>query len=927
MVFIVIVILCLIATFLLISSGIFKNKWFQDDEDEPWEIDELTPGMMGSLPSDKIDVYDSRKPITIPLEGAIKTLVESFRNNANQVFVDFKANKNSIKYKEYIFDDYKLQLLRSNGNLVDDLKNDYFTIRNTIVKDINNIFTYYLDKIKYHEDKSYFMLRREILNADGTKLIVRHQDIDAITNYVLSGTKIPGAIILLLKYKVTAPAQELVDQIVMLAGYNYTTVLEVLEQVLSKEPLPGISILGIVNSSSSKADGGAITITPGFWTQVYYVFKSNNINNFIIQYIRTSFMTEHVYRAILATMVSNMQNSRLTDAMNNIIKHCRGSESRMIKTFPYNFSFALVNDAIDENRIMLKNNSVIDLTEIDKVTTGISNIEKYSNIERNFPVAIQSLKINKSNDMFTLSLKKPNYPILSEDYMVNNYLSFPNIDHQGVYFDRTSAVDISKSGYILITNIATVNFTIGGIIIYGLLQGGTIEGDYMSISDSLVDTNIINNNAMVTVESGKYNTSSSADDKFEVDPNSTANTSWLAGGSIIIPSGRSIRVKAAKQGSVGFKYLRIMAMLIPMISKPISNFLKVVVLHDRNTTGDRFNSFDFESIPVDMMNMLITFDSVYNITGIPPAVVAETFKILNDNLIGVFSRINITGGTGPDLTVAEKYVTQSKTALINGTSFVTGIIDGMTPGKIVNGLVTDTHQFSPSSMNQMRSSYRIKITNNSTTYNPIRIAKLIIFGDINSTNTFTSPSALSGFLNDDNVLYRSMISVFTMSPDEKTYGVNVSNEFIVDPSNQVIVDSNAHQLNSGESIFIEPIVSDQVPKSNQFINVRAMFFVLSGAADTSKLSFSIIKLVPSGINRIATLKPDSSDIWSSNSVLIMFNPIGDTAAAYSNFTILPNTKQEFLTLPKYMEDKFQNDYYDQYYNPVSELTQYPSNFY
>ena len=237
---IVVILLILIASYLLYTSGAlkkidFKKIFSKKDTEEDinaYELDEILPGMLGSDPSDEIDVYDSKKPVILPMDGAINVLLDSFKNNANQVYMDFKNNLNSQSYKSYIFDDYKIELLRRSGFLDEKQNISYNTIRNTIVKDINNIFTYYLDKIKYNEDKNYFTLRREILSKDGFSLNLDEREINSVTNYVLSNTKIPGNILLLLKYKINQVAQNLIDQVVMLSGFNYTTVLETLEQVL-----------------------------------------------------------------------------------------------------------------------------------------------------------------------------------------------------------------------------------------------------------------------------------------------------------------------------------------------------------------------------------------------------------------------------------------------------------------------------------------------------------------------------------------------------------------------------------------------------------------------------------------------------------------------------------------------------------------------
>lgn len=926
MVFIIIIVLSLIATYLLITSGVIKDlKWFkknEDEVDEVYEIEELLPGMLGSAPSDDIDVYDARKPITIPMEGAINTLIESFKDNANTVYKDFKENRNSAKYKEYIFDDYKLELLRRNDTLSEEQLNKYFTIRNTVVKDINDLFTYYLDKVKYSEDRSYFTLRREILNSTGTGLILSEQNLDAIANYVLSNTKIPGAIILLIKYKVSAPAQELLDQIVMLAGYNYTTVLETLEQVLIREPLPGLSILGVVNSSSSITSSGVTTVRQGFWTQVFYIFKSNNIDNFLIALIRLSFMTEQVYRAILATVVSNLRKPKLTEAMNVMVKMCRESPSRLIKTFPYNFTHALIVDAINENRFMLRANKSINIEQVDRENEGISNIEFYSNLESNFPVIVQNIAVGVSNENREFNYENPFYPILSDDYMVNNYLSFPNIRHRGVLLDRTSAVTAGNSGYIMITNIASVDLTIGGIIIYATLQNGFITDDYRDISLTVADTNIVNNQAVITIESGRYTAPASW-----TDANIEPTTNWLSGSNITIPAAKSIRIMATKQTPVtggGIRYVRIFAVLIPFVTKPISDFLKVSIVHDKNETN-RFNHYQFINIPKDMPNVLITFDSVYSIAN-PANAVADTFKIFNDNLTtGTHTRSSVTTVSGNILTLSTT-TGQAAASLFTVSSGVASITSGLTLTS-VRGLITDSRLFHASDPNKGKSAYRIRIKNTNTNPSPIIIKKIIVFGNTSSDPlTFGTDIPLAGYIADENILFRdTQITAFTMNTAETAIETTGLTNIIVDFNNQSIPIDNSFTLDSGKSLFIEPTTALTTFSSSRYVCMRAMYIEFSGS-NLTNLTFSIIKLNQDGNNKIAT-NASNANLWGDSALFMVFNTI-DGASAYSPFSILPNYKQDnFSTLPNYMESKFQSDYYDQYYNPVSELVQYPSNFY
>ena len=81
---------------------------------------------------------------------------------------------------------------------------------------------------------------------------------------------------------------------------------------------------------------------------------------------------------------------------------------------------------------------------------------------------------------------------------------------------------------------------------------------------------------------------------------------------------------------------------------------------------------------------------------------------------------------------------------------------------------------------------------------------------------------------------------------------------------------------------------------------------------------TVINLSPDGTMKSASFIDNSdSGFWNNGNnnpgaALIMFNPIGSTAATYSPFSILPDYgRDHFNILP---------DYSTEYFNPLSELT-------
>lgn len=928
MVIFVIIVLSLIATYLLVTSGVFGSLKLVDDTSLSGDYvytSEMLPGMMGSPPSDTIDVYDARKPVNIPLEGAINTLIDTFKSTANTVYLDFSQNKNSVKYKEYVFSDYKLNLLKNSGLLSEDQLNKYFNVRNTIVKDINNVFTFYLDKIKYSSDRSYFTIRREILNETGTALLLSNNDIDNITNFVLSNTDVPGSIVLLIKYKLSEVAQELLDQIIMYSGYNYNTVLETLEIVLIREPSQGVSILGIVNSPHQVTINGVATRAQGFWTQVYYSFRLNNIDNFLIALIRLSFMTEQIYKAVLSSIVSFLQNPRITEAINSLIIMCKKSANRLISTFPYNFTHALIIDAIEDNHQLLVSDSHINLEQVDVETAGLSNIEKYYNVEQNFPVVVQPINVTDLSNAVEFDYASPTYPILSKDYMVNNYLSFPNISHRGFYFNRLNTV-ADTNGYIMITNEAPLNnLIIGGLAIYAILQDGFINTDYVSIQETVDDSNIIYNGALITVEAGKYVAPSFTN----VDTSVTST--WLTGNPITIAPGNSIRIRATPQTNALSKYLRVFAVMITFITKPISNFLRIATIADRNSTSDpvKFNYFRYKNIPSVFPSLLCTFDSTY--TALTTAARADTYTIMKKHLTAPFSYFIVSSDSSGKLIATANIVSKATVPDYITAAGGTYTDDTMTKAVASPGLIVDA-RFNPSDINS-RKSYRIMLVNTSESES-ITINKVIMFGDISDDpTTFKNNLTFKDIIADSNVLLRnSTVTAYTLD-NNGAYIQTDQTSFIVDEINNEIPISSVYRLDPTREINIEAVVSSNIPLTNRYVCLRAMYVSVSGAGK-NKLAIAVADLE----NRKWGYVTDVVTATNNGNVLVFFNTIAADSLEYRSssfdyttlgitklgFSVLPKYKSNLYSLPPYMESKFQNDYYDSYYNPISELVQYPS---
>jgi hypothetical protein len=293
------------------------------------EYDKLESGMIGSFPSNTLNVYDSNKPIILPMENSINELIESFKENGVSFYKSLKNNKNSKKYKYYLTDDYKIQLLLGSNKLNDTQIYKYYETKNYISHNINELFNYHLDKIKYDKDNDYSYVKNWLQDTNTTGQYLAY-----VVSYVLSTTDIPSNIIILLKYKLSDRAKELLNQIITLFQYNYTDVLDALSYVLSP----------LFHYSSDRTHPDY-----PFWLNVYTEFTNNNITSYIIDLIKSSYMSEDIYYSIISAFISSSLDTGLTTAIKNMSYKCITSDFTIINTFPYNFTYILLLDAINEN--------------------------------------------------------------------------------------------------------------------------------------------------------------------------------------------------------------------------------------------------------------------------------------------------------------------------------------------------------------------------------------------------------------------------------------------------------------------------------------------------------------------------------------------------------------------------------------------------
>ena len=885
-IYVIIIVLVILITFLLYSSGVLSNNQYR--EEYRYDDIELFPGMLGSYPSDDIDAYDSSYPVVIPTKPhEINELIHEFHKYGLHFYEDVQSNENSRYYKLFLYDDYKLNFLYFTNQLNDRQIHQYQLVRNNIGHKIETIFAYFLDLIKFDINKAYYDLKYGIVDKTRKKLLFDFDKLDQVFRYVLQKTNYPADIILLVKYKLEDEAKELLDQLVMITGYNYYITLEVLEMVLIKEPTQGITIANIANIPKNE-----LTINQGFWSQIYYAFINNNINSQLINMIKLSFVGEHIYKHILTTIVLGLQNLKVTEAISSIIQLCKKSSFTIIRQLPHYFTVKILEDAITENIEMLIKHNIIYTNEFDYDNSMLNNIDLYRNIQNNFPITILSFKVhdNVFNSIEEYDLKNKSYPILNNDYIVNEYLSFPTIKLSGAYFNRSNNITVTNTGFILITNISQINsFTLDEVIIYGILQNDISLTDTISIDKALQDINILNQKNIVTIEYGGYSNNTWY-------TKSDITSLWNNEGSITIDPGSSIRIIPKKQQMVSLSYMRIFSIIISIIGiKPTDTFLQVAVFNDNTTTNNflTYNMFVLSRIPHDVNNLLFTFDIPYNLNS---TILTNTYYMLNTlitnplssiSIYNIYNGIPVINGIINSSNLTGTTMTKSSIFNINN-AFVNYNIPNSG-----NGLITNTSAIISDMSNvNNRESYRIKLTNNDP-ITAIVINQIVVFGDTGSSLALVSANNVlaNNYLTDNNVLTRgSTILAYTMSPSETSINLPYINTVITDSLNE----ATPYVLLPKSSIYLEPILQ---PLNNiyeftpneliNYVNIRAVFLSFN-TIPSSAFQFTMYNLYNSTKTTIST--DPFSQSWTNSNILILTN--FDNASAVpinftSPFTILP----------------------------------------
>lgn len=308
----ILVILLLIIIYLSITSGLIdtlRSTFIKVDKKDDSMNDKLLilPGMFGSLPDDKIiDVYDSN---TLVILDDIDSILNSYQISSKNVLQDFIKNRNSIYYKTYAFNDYKLYFLKEHNKLSDDQIYKYLYIHDGINKNIKDLIDSFINEIKLDGSVSYSSIQN-IINKD---ILIN------TINYVFQEKDISMDILSMLNKKLDVNAQQILKDLYIANSNNSYLALYNLKEELLKKNEP-----------------------------IYTTFLNNNIDHSFITLFISSFLTEKIYYSMISDIIHYVKNLTFTENVKKIIILCKQSRFRLIYQFPYRFSYKIIIDSISK---------------------------------------------------------------------------------------------------------------------------------------------------------------------------------------------------------------------------------------------------------------------------------------------------------------------------------------------------------------------------------------------------------------------------------------------------------------------------------------------------------------------------------------------------------------------------------------------------
>jgi hypothetical protein len=350
---VIIILLIIIITYLV--HNCLKRKRHNRKTIIVYDDNEVVHGMLGSYPSDNIETYDSRTTITMNISN-IDHLLTSFQKNADKVLHDFTRNRNSIYFKAYLYDFYRCTFLFNDNILSDDQKTTYNNIINNTASNITAVFTHYINIIKHYQYSDYSTLSSELIDTNTNTLRFDYNALDQVFDYILQNSNIPANVVDILYYKLDNNGTEILNNIIELANDDPYVTLTSVMQVVDTDVPPEFTLLNTPNDT-------------GYWTNVYNTLHSNYINGLLIHMIKLSFMNEDFYKNVLITIMATIKDSKITNAIDSIFNICRMSDFNIIKTFSFQFTEKIIEEAIKDDIVIINSTSSEPITNTTTTNT------------------------------------------------------------------------------------------------------------------------------------------------------------------------------------------------------------------------------------------------------------------------------------------------------------------------------------------------------------------------------------------------------------------------------------------------------------------------------------------------------------------------------------------------------------------------------
>lgn len=605
------------------SKPLDNDSLFNDDFDISSNVEY---GSFGSRPSNKIESFDSFHKIELPELTDINSFLDEFKDLATGVFADWEVNRNSTNYKNYIYHDYKIQLLIEDNLLSPSQLTTYYSIMNRQVYSIEKLFKKYLDQIKLDESRAYYYLYNSFVNEDSTGLLIDIHDFNSIVAFASKKSDIYKRVLSIIKQKVSFDTNNMIDRLITVAGTDNYRIVKALKEIMHTEPQQAITFLGITNEKVvNNIDG---TVKLGFWSELYRKMKRDHIDHRLIDLIEYGLYTERFRFMILYYLESIIQRSIYGQAVDALYYLCKNSKFFIIRDYPYYVIYNLVLDvmsdivtAVSQGTLVKYNSTMFDNMLDESITQ--SNVEKHTALINKLPMYVVEIKQETYDNVKNINIAiDPGVQVIKENSIIAGYVDIPTKPISGVTFKKG---DTNRMEALYIANNNTqLDIEIDHIYIYAkkydtlpddIATDVALSNDFLlkydpsnSKDNDLSSKNIIDLHVMTINKSAANHNESTY-----TATNNKFNDSWRENKKISLPAGQAISITPSSTNIEDGTYVRVYGIMIAYNRLSFNN----LVVSTINGTPNKHikTSFQIDSNTQDdemkYKNLLLTFYTTY----------------------------------------------------------------------------------------------------------------------------------------------------------------------------------------------------------------------------------------------------------------------------------------------------------------------------